>query len=400
MAAATDVAGRLLVADTLNQRLRSDFLPVLNFPAQSVGILSASQSVTLTNTGTSTLTVSKVGSSGAFTISSDGSCAGVPFSLLPGASCTENVAFLPLNSGGASGSLSISGPAVVAQTVLLAGVAVPSATTVSLASDQTSVFLDEPVVFTATVKPAGVGVPGGTVSFYDGVAQIGTAQAVANGSASFATADLATGTHNITAVYSGDASFTGSTSVVVSEAISDFGFSIISSPSNPGGSVDQTIFPGRAAVFALALQPVAGSANFPVTLSATGLPPGATVTFSPQTVMVGTSPANFTMTIQTSSGKAALEPPSHLREAVVTFALLLLPCSGAMRRKAQQLGPLTMLAFLLGGGAVLATLTGCGSDNGFFAQPQKAYTIEVIGTAKGASGATLQHIASVKLTLR
>jgi hypothetical protein len=45
-------------------------------------------------------------------------------------------------------------------------------------------------------------------------------------------------------------------------------------------------------------------------------------------------------------------------------------------------------------------LTGCGTNSGFFGQPQKTYTVQVTGTATGATGATLQHVATVQLTLQ
>jgi hypothetical protein len=284
--------------------------------------------------------------------------------------------------------------------VLLYGTAAQSTTTVTAGADHTSALIGQPVVFTATVAPAGTGLPGGTVSFYDGATQIGTAQALVNSSASLTVSTLSTGTHSITAAYSGDASFTGSTSAAVSELIGDFGFTVVPNSSNPAGTADQTVVPGQPANFAFTVQPLAGPFNFPVTLSATGLPAGATVTFSPQTVTVGAAPANFTMTVQTPATSAALERSTLLGGGTVVFAFLLLPFSETLRRKARQLGPLTMVVFLLGSGAVLATLTGCGSGNGFFGQPQKTYTINVIGTAQGANGATLQHVTSVKLTVQ
>lgn len=82
----------------------------------------------------------------------------------------------------------------------------------------------------------------------------------------------------------------------------------------------------------------------------------------------------------------------------LAFALLLLPFSGSVRRRAKQLGPHTLILALLGTGIVMTTITGCGI--GFFGQAQKTYTIQVIGTAKDATGSTLQHIVDVLLTLQ
>ena len=49
--------------------------------------------------------------------------------------------------------------------------------------------------------------------------------------------------------------------------------------------------------------------------------------------------------------------------------------------------------------ASMAALSGCGTGSGFFAQPQQTYTINVIGTATGSNGATLQHSIPVTLTV-
>jgi hypothetical protein len=50
--------------------------------------------------------------------------------------------------------------------------------------------------------------------------------------------------------------------------------------------------------------------------------------------------------------------------------------------------------------AAIGGLTGCGSNSGFFGQPQQSYTINVIGTATGAGGATLQRSWAVTLTVQ
>lgn len=392
----TDATGNLLIADSLNQRVRSAALPLLSFASQAVGLPSTTQSVTLANTGTASLTVSQVNLTGSFMVASGGTCSAPPITLPPGASCTENLAFLPSSSGAASGSATLSGSGLLPQTVLLSGIGVQGTTTIRIAADNTSALLNQPVAFTATVVPAGAGMPGGTVTFYDRSTQLGTAQALSNNTASIIVSNFGAGTHSITAVYSGNASFGGSNSAALAEYIADFDFSL-----TPGaaGSGDQTVIPGQPATYALSLQPLAGPFNFPVTLSATGLPPGATIDFSSQTVTVGASAANFTMTIHTAKTVANRERPGSVGGGTLALALLLLPFSSTLRRRAKHLGPLAMLAVVAGGGFALTLLTGCGQSSGFFGQPQKTYTIQIVGTAQGSNGATLQHVASVKLTV-
>lgn len=75
-----------------------------------------------------------------------------------------------------------------------------------------------PVTFTATVKPATVGTPTGKVTFKDGTTTLGTGT-LSGGKATFKTSSLAKGKHSITAAYGGDATFTGSTSPVLTQTV-------------------------------------------------------------------------------------------------------------------------------------------------------------------------------------
>ena len=85
-------------------------------------------------------------------------------------------------------------------------------TSTSLSSSQDPSAAGETVSFTATVSTAvtGAGTPTGTVTFLDDGTQIGTAP-LASGQASFTTSALTPGDDTITASYSGDGEFAGST---------------------------------------------------------------------------------------------------------------------------------------------------------------------------------------------
>ena len=76
------------------------------------------------------------------------------------------------------------------------------------------------ITFTATVGAAapGSGTPTGTVKFTDGSNVLGTVNLV-NGVATFTTSKLSKGSHNITAIYSGDIDFLTFTSAVLVETI-------------------------------------------------------------------------------------------------------------------------------------------------------------------------------------
>src|SRR5262249_37195476 len=74
----------------------------LSFGNQTVGTSSAAQPVTLKNTGTATLLISSIGTSGDFTQTNN--CGS---SVTAGASCTISVTFRPLAKGTRNGTLAV-----------------------------------------------------------------------------------------------------------------------------------------------------------------------------------------------------------------------------------------------------------------------------------------------------
>ena len=93
-----------------------------------------------------------------------------------------------------------------------------ASTTLTLTSSVNPSPLDSAVTFTAAVTPQNSGQASGIVTFQDGGTTVASS-AVSNNSASLTTNGLAVGTHYITAVYSGDSNFTGSTSNTVSQVV-------------------------------------------------------------------------------------------------------------------------------------------------------------------------------------
>jgi sugar lactone lactonase YvrE/GNAT superfamily N-acetyltransferase len=388
-----DAAGNLAMADTLNQRVRNAALSTLTFGNDGVGILSAAQPVTLTNSGTGTLAVGSVSFTGPFTAASGGTCSATPISLGPGASCTQNVAYLPIGVGSNSGSVVFGGGSSVPQSVLLAGTAVPASTTTKLTTNIPTALTGQAVIFTATLQPVGLGSATGSMTFFDNGAPIATVNVV-NNSASLAIATLPTGTDVISASYGGDSNFIASKSGTVSQLVEDFSLTV------SGVSV-LSIVPGSSATFSGALQSLQGSFGFPIALSVSGLPPGAVATFNPSSITLGsTGQATTTLTVQTAS-TARLHYPLPLNDGTATLALLLLPMTLSRRLRRRIAGvkyalPLLMLTML---GSLIA-LTGCGPGSGLLGQQQQSYSINLIGTATGANGATLTHTTVVTLTVQ
>ena len=101
--------------------------------------------------------------------------------------------------------------------VVLTAATAPTATTVD--SSQNPSTVGQSVTFTATVTPlAGSGTPTGTVTFRDGIVDLATV-ALAGGSATFSTSALALGSHVITVVYNGDATYLTSTSAPLTQNV-------------------------------------------------------------------------------------------------------------------------------------------------------------------------------------
>jgi trimeric autotransporter adhesin len=111
---ALDVRGRLLIADTANNRVRAVELPpfaalspaALSFSSQLLGKMSAAQAVTVTNTGLIPMVVSSVSLEGtnADDFAQTSSCESP---LKPGANCMIYVTFTPTEAGMRTATLAI-----------------------------------------------------------------------------------------------------------------------------------------------------------------------------------------------------------------------------------------------------------------------------------------------------
>jgi hypothetical protein len=104
-------------------------------------------------------------------------------------------------------------------------------TTTTLASSLNPSATGETVTFTATIF-TNVGTPTGTVIFREGNTILLTAT-VSGGTAQYTTSSLATGTHNITAAYSGDAQHVGSASNTVAQVVKTATTTTLSTSLNP-----------------------------------------------------------------------------------------------------------------------------------------------------------------------
>jgi hypothetical protein len=225
------------------------------------------------------------------------------------------------------------------------------------------------------------------VTFLDNGTQLGSPVELTGGAAQLVVSGLLSGQHSITAVYGGDPNFSASaSSVAATVTVSTPDFTLNGLSVQP-----QNVIPGGVASYSFALAPLVGVYPAVVTFSVSGLPPGATASFSPASLSVNAGAQTVTLTVQTTATTAGTIAPSiGSRLATTSLALLLVPLFGAsrMRRRGRKPGPWLCLLLLTGMAATL--LSGCGGR--FFAQSPKTFPLTITATS-----GTLQHTTSVTL---
>lgn len=256
-----------------------------------------------------------------------------------------------------------------------------------------------PVLFSQAVSTT-AGSPTGTITLLSGSTVLSVSPIAAAGSAvRLATGTLAAGTYLFTAVYSGDANFTPSTSPVLSVTVgpvtpaTTVDFSVAAT-----GASSQTISSGGAASFSFAVGMSGGSLSSPISLAATGLPPLAASTFDPGYLPPGAGPSAFILTIATpkaAANRGSSEFP--LRVLLVLTA----PVLAVFRRRRVWAGMGSVVSVAMLSLAGFTALAGCGDRIHTADTPStaKTYNIVVSGTATTPSGGTIKHSANVTLTV-
>lgn len=261
-----------------------------------------------------------------------------------------------------------------------------------LAASANSTFFANSVTFTATVSAANgsspsATPPSGTVIFYDGSTQLVTAT-IATGTAAYTTSNLPAGTHSVTAVYSGDSNYVALTSPGLSEVVENF---TVAPPT--GGSTSATASPGGQAVYSLVFSPPSG-ATFPapINLAVTGLPAGATATFSPSSIPAGAGPTTVTLTVTvpTNAAMQFQRSPHGMSRSPFVLGFILIPFAVIRRRRLQRLGRAAwVLVPLLSGAVLIAGVGGCGGNSGTSTPPPpQSYTLTLTATSGSLSNTT------------
>ena len=375
-----------------------------NFGNLTIGSTSAAQTFTLANAGNAALSINSIGLGGAnaseFAITSK-TCGAA---LAASSSCTLSVTFAPATVRPATATLSVSDNASGSpQTSTLTGTGTAAA---APAATLTPVKLDFGSIETGTKSTAqnatltntgnaaltiaGISLTGTNSTAFTSTNTCGsTLAAGASCSISVTFNPTSTGTDAATLSVSDNASGSPQTSSLTGVATTPppaADFSIAATPAS------QSVTAGSSAIYQINIASINGSFTQQVSFAASGLPVGATVTFTPASVTPGSAGSSSTMTIQTLAQQAsAKKDPARwpLPAGLVSVALLMLPFR-RRRRIFLSLGCLLLVG-------VSGALSACG---GGFALPQTkpasaTYTITVTGTS-----GSLQHSTSVQITVR
>ncbi len=359
----------------------------LTFAAQQLGMASAAQQVTLSNTGDVALTLIAASTSGDFSVVN-----GCGNSLNAHASCEMNVVFNPRNVGQENGVLTVSDE-YRTQTVALSGVGV-APPGVSLAPASGLSFAATGVGLSSAAQTVTLTNNGGLPLSISGVSVTGDF-AIAAGGNSCGSTLAPNAACTVQVVFTPTAGGARAGSLVVTD----------NAPASPqslqlsgagvdftlgaNGAASVTVTSGQSAVFPLVLSS-GGNVSGIVTLSCSGAPANAMCTVTPGTATLG---AQTTVSVTVQTGVTTTSSSATVRKAL-WFALMMPVGLLALRRKrlAALLLCVVMAAAGCGSGRLIPGSGSPGGPGGSSATPSGSYGIVVSGASAGL-------VRTVNLTL-
>jgi hypothetical protein len=365
----------------------------LSFTNQGIGITSAPQTVTLTNTGNALLTIDSVAVSDDF--AETNTCGA---SVAAGANCEISVTFTPTATGTRTGALTITDDAAGSPHVVpLLGGGVAAFSLSSPASTANVARGTDSTTFTITA----------TTQFgFTGSISLSCAGSTPANCA-FSPASIAPGesstltVSNLNAVSAGGLGFgvVGTSDSQTASLPLTVLFPDFSMLATPGVA---TISAGQSATYILSLSPV-NSFSAAVSLSCSRAPTAAACTISPSSVTLnGTSTSTATVTITTAApsivgfrhGPSVIPPPLGKPVVLLWFAGLLVLITAASLWKAPRRARVALAMMML----LVLAWTACsvgGSEKPPYT-PSGSYQLVVTATAPDG----LQHSIAVVLIVR
>jgi hypothetical protein len=245
-----------------------------------------------------------------------------------------------------------------------------------------------PLLLSASAASTTQGTPTGTVTFLDNGAVVATAM-LFNGAAMGTYLSPPAGPHVLIASYGGDSNFLASVSPAQSTTVGAMpDFSMAAS-----GSLTQTVAEGDVANYAMTVAAQSGVFTGVVDFSASGLPSGSTVSFSPPQVVPGAGSVNVTMSVQTSATLLTRQGRG-IGGGLLAGLLGPLWMLGMRKRRTQRW--LAMCGWLV----LMLGVTGCGARTVSTALlGGKTYTLTVTGTSTNLAGAVVSHSTQVTLVV-
>ncbi len=254
------------------------------------------------------------------------------------------------------------------------------------------------VLLTATVVSSTTGVPTGTVSFFNGSTSLGTATlspGTTQSAATLTTSSLPVGTDSITAQYSGDVNFTGSTSSPQTVVVNAPNYTVSANPSS------LTLAAGQSGTTTITVTPqgFSGTVNF----SCGTLPAYITCSFSPSSSLTftgGTTPQNVSLNVSVAAAIGMLQRGRPFLWAMLMPMGLLgfLPLAGGRRKHLRSYLMLLALCCAL---AALGAGCGGGSVNSSASSnlPPAGTQTFAVTAASSASTGSISHQVQLTITI-
>jgi hypothetical protein len=340
----------------------------LTFGTTQIGDISSAQTLTLTNSGTSTIHIAGVLAPQDFTASS--SCT----TLLPAAACTIEVEFTPGDLNAQSqrtGTLEIQSDAADSlEFVTLLGSTTAAPLTLTPTSlDFGTVAVGQSAQLSVTATNTGTS----PITF--GAFTASGPYTVTNGTCPVSGGTLAAGAQcsfTVTFTPTADAAQPGlvslassATQMPLTVALTGTGDGSTATPPPPtfaltvngGSSASVSVASGRPAAFSLSLTPANGfSGPVALTCAPIGSAPYASCSLLASTLTLGSTAETSTATINTLTSS----PEASLRLASILVLPLLTLLAATLSRKRRGLASITLAVLI---GVVALSVSGCGSGS-------------------------------------